>query len=135
MMSEGLHILVKAAVEAKKKRQEEQELSIYSAQDLQQDWEFKILRSPAGVFAKRKKVDQAVADESLAGWVLVEKLDDNRLRFKRPASAKQNDYLLPEHINPYRTELKINIVGFVFTMFGMVAGIVALVGILLWLIN
>lgn len=132
-MSEGLHVLVRAAVEARKKKKEEQELSIYTLEELEQDWEFKILRSPSGAFAKRKKVDQAVIEEALAGWMLVEKFDDNRLRFKRPASARNNDYLLPKHINPYRTELNFNLVGFAFALFGMVAGIVALTGILLWL--
>jgi hypothetical protein len=67
--------------------------------------------------------------------VLVEKIDDNRLRFKRRASARQNDHLLPKHVNPYRTELGINSIGFAFTLFGMVAGIVAVVGILLWLLG
>lgn len=133
-MSEGLHVLLKAAIEAKKKKKEELEL-IYTSEDLQQDWEFKILRSPTGVFAKRKKVDQALVKESLSGWVLVEKIDDHRLRFKRPASAREKDHFLPKHINPYRTELENNIVGLVFALIGMVAGIAALIGILLSLLT
>ena len=134
-MSEGLHVLVKAAVEAKKRKQEEQDLSAYTAEDLQQDCEFKILRSPTGAFAKRKKFLQAVDEESLAGWELVEKIDDHRLRFKRSATAKQNDCFLPRQVNPYRTELSINYIGFAFTLFGMVAGIAAVIGILLWLLG
>ena len=38
-----------------------------------------------------------------AGWKMVEKFDDNRLRVKRPASAQRSDYNLPPGFDPYRT--------------------------------
>jgi hypothetical protein len=34
-------------------------------------------------------------EESRAGWTLVEKLDDNRIRLKRLASARDGDVGLP----------------------------------------
>ena len=73
----------------------------YSDAELQGDWEFKILRSRASAFARPEVLDQVREDEARAGWTLVEKFDDQRLRFKRPASAKAGDSMLD--FDPYRT--------------------------------
>lgn len=106
----------------------------YSDKDLQQDWEFKIMRSSTGAFGKREKIEQVTAEEAVAGWVLVEKFDDNRLRFKRPASAKRNDYALPPHVDPYRTTMGISEAGLAFLIIGIMAGVGGLVALLVWLL-
>jgi hypothetical protein len=129
-MSHGAHAVVLAVIEAKKKKQEEREMTNYTDQELGQNWEFKIMRSATGLFSKREKVEQIIAEESLAGWMLAEKFDDNRLRFKRPASAKRKDYNLPAHINPYRTNIGMNEIELGFTLFGIMSGIAALIGII-----
>lgn len=93
-----------AAAEAKKKlQQEEEEMTRYTGEELTDDFEFKILRSQTGAFKKRETVEQVMAEEAAAGWRFVEKFDDNRLRFKRPSSARRNDFSLPPGIDPYRT--------------------------------
>jgi hypothetical protein len=92
-----------AAAEAQRRaEEEEQELTPYSEQDLAADWEFKILRSNTGAFKRPEVMRQVCSEEQRAGWVLVEKFDNSRLRFKRPASAKVNDHR-QVGIDPYRT--------------------------------
>lgn len=89
-----------AAAEAAR-RNEEEEMTKYSDGDLQGEWEFKILRSNFTGFRKPDMLRQACAEEAIAGWILLEKFDDQRLRFKRPISARANDSAL--EIDPYRT--------------------------------
>jgi hypothetical protein len=135
-MNPGIHAATTAAHHAAKKRQqEEEEMTNYSDSELQQDWEFKIMRSSTGAFSKREKIEQVVAEESVAGWVLVEKFDDNRLRFKRPASAKRNDFNLPPHIDPYRTTIGLSEAGLAFMILGIMAGVGGMVALLVFLLG
>jgi hypothetical protein len=69
---------------------------------LRDGWEFKFLRANTAAFKDPQVFKQACEEEAQAGWVLVEKFDDQRLRFKRPASAKKNDSYLP--FDAYRTQ-------------------------------
>lgn len=66
-------------------------------------WEFKILRSPQDSFRDPVQLKQVLEEEAIAGWILLEKLDDRRLRFKRPIAMREvlRSDLLP--IDPYRT--------------------------------
>jgi len=75
----------------------------YSVEELEKDWEFKIVRSSMPIFRKMNVLQQLVEEEELAGWQLLEKLDDYRLRFKRPVSLRRKDVYLPPGIDPYRT--------------------------------
>jgi len=95
-----------AAVAAKKRRQQlrmEEEMTTYTQDDLTNDWEFKIVRSESGAFRNPKVLDKLVEEEAQAGWVMLEKLDDSRVRFKRPRSARAKDAYLPEGVDAYRT--------------------------------
>ena len=73
----------------------------YGREDLHEDWEFKILRSMTGAFKKPETLRTVLEEEARAGWVLVEKFDNSRIRLKRPATAGKGD----PHIgfDPYRT--------------------------------
>ena len=75
----------------------------YSASDLSGDYEFKILRSATGGFRKAEKLREALDAEAVAGWTLVEKFDNSRLRLKRPASYRAADGKLD--FDPYRTSV------------------------------
>ncbi len=55
------------------------------------DLEFKILRSTTGAFRRRQDMEHALREEADAGWVLLEKLDDARLRLQRPRAARDRD--------------------------------------------
>jgi hypothetical protein len=95
-----------AAAAAEKARKEEEEMTTYKREDLTEGWEFKILRSMRSTFKKPERLQAVLADESRAGWTLVEKFDDSRIRLKRPASAKEADGQLD--FDAYRTWVGIS---------------------------
>lgn len=66
-------------------------------------WEFKIVRAHRDVFHNPVVFKQLCDEEAQSGWVLLEKLDDRRVRFKRPIALRDilNSELLP--IDPYRS--------------------------------
>ena len=90
-MSAGAASGAAAAAAAKRRREQEEEeqLTSYRESDLNDDWEFKILRSMTSAFKNPDKLRQTLAEEAQAGWVLVEKFDNGRLRLKRPASRRR----------------------------------------------
>jgi hypothetical protein len=84
-------------------RAEEEDMTDYTQDDLKGDWEFKIVRSETAAFRKPEVLRRMIEEESQAGWVMLEKFDDSRVRFKRPHSARARDPFLPEGVDPYRT--------------------------------
>jgi len=90
-----------AARRAAERRKEEEEMTPYSEAELAGGWEFKIIRSSTPRFKKPEKLERLLAEEALAGWTLVEKFDDRRVRLKRPAVAREKDSTL--RFDPYRT--------------------------------
>jgi len=131
----GAHAAVHAAQEKKKRQQEEEEMTRYTDKELTEDYEFKIVRSATSAFKKRETVEQVIAEEAMAGWKMVEKFDDNRLRFKRPASAKRSDYNLPPGLDPYRTSYGMSEFGLAMTIIGVMAVIGGLAALLIWLLS
>jgi hypothetical protein len=85
--------------------EEEENLTRYEAlpdnMESHTDWEFKILRTNGYAFGNRETLKRVCAEEKRTGWILLEKLDDRRLRFRRPISARAKDRLAK--INPYRS--------------------------------
>ena len=75
----------------------------YSPEELSDGWEFKIVRSNLERFGKPAVLRRLIEEEARAGWVMLEKFDNGRVRFKRPVSARQRDDLLPPEVDPYRT--------------------------------
>ena len=130
----GASAAVHAAQEKKKREREEEEMTRYTDKELTEDFEFKIVRSATGAFKKRETVEQIIAEEAMAGWKMVEKFDDNRLRFKRPASAKRNDYNLPPGVDPYRTTYGMTEFGLAMTILGVMGGVGGLIALLVWLL-
>jgi hypothetical protein len=107
MSAAGAAAAAAASAAAKQRAdQEEEEMTPYSADDLAQNWQFKILRSAAGKFRDPVWLHAVLAEEGRAGWTLVEKFDDARLRLKRPASAKARDAALG--FDPLRTWVGIS---------------------------
>lgn len=120
-----------AAAEKKKKQEEEEEMTKYTSDELDGDWEFKIIRSVTGAFKKFEKVEQVKVEEAMAGWVMVEKFDNDRIRFKRPRSAQQNDFNLPPGIDPYRTTLGISEGALVVLILGIIGAVTGLIVLLI----
>ncbi len=97
----------------------------YTQDDLQKDYEFKIVRSGSAAFRKPETLKELVEEESRAGWVMLEKFDDSRVRFKRPRSARARDAFLPEGVDPYRTRYGAYLARRA-TMMGLVMGLLFL---------
>ena len=131
----GASAAVHAAQQKKKREREEEEMTRYTDKELTEDFEFKIVRSATGAFKKRETVEQMIAEEAMAGWKMVEKFDDNRLRFKRSASAKRNDYNLPPGVDPYRTTYGMTEFGLAMTILGIMGGVGGLIALLIWLLT
>jgi len=129
------HAAAHAAAQKKKRQQEEEEMTRYTRDELENDWEFKIVKSATGRFSKREIVEQVRAEEAIAGWVMVEKFDDNRIRFKRPVSAQRNDPNLPPGIDPYRTTFGISEGGLGLTIVGIMIGVGGLITLIAMLLN
>jgi hypothetical protein len=92
-----------AAARRRKNRREEEEMTAYRSDDLD-GWEFKILRSSIGAFRNPNTMAAVLADEARFGWELVEKFDNERLRLKRPISARAKDSGFNPGADPYRTQ-------------------------------
>lgn len=96
-----------AAAAAKRRRmmiaEEEEDMAGYTQDDLGNGWEFKIVRSESAAFRKPEVLRKLIEEEARAGWVMLEKFDDRRVRFKRSRSARTRDVLLPPGVDPYRT--------------------------------
>lgn len=108
-MNVGVAVAVAAAVAREQmQRQEEEEMTPYSAQDLADGWEFKILRATTGMFRDSRKLQAVLDEERRGGWVLVEKFDNSRIRLKRPAGTKvvQGDFDDP--YDPYRVTVGVS---------------------------
>jgi hypothetical protein len=95
-----------SAAAAQKLRDEEEIMTAYKNDDLE-GWEFKIMRSYTGKFKDNKFVQQLCQEEARAGWEMLEKFDDYRIRFKRRVDNRPNDQFLK--IDPYRTSVGLGI--------------------------
>jgi hypothetical protein len=82
---------------------EEERMATYTQEELAQEWEFKIVRSYGRAFRNPKALQKLLQEEAVAGWRMVEKFDDSRVRFKRPRTAREQDPFLPAGVDPYRT--------------------------------
>ena len=66
-------------------------------------WEFKIVRSQQDLFRDPVVLQRLCEEESHAGWILLEKLDDRRIRFKRPIALREIIKSDMMAIDPYRS--------------------------------
>lgn len=94
--------------------------------------EYKVVQSTTPLFASAAKIEQIMAEESQAGWRLVEKYDNYKLRLQREISHRANDKDLS--FDPYRSQVGVNnviiygittvvTVGVVFAIFALVGAI------------
>ena len=110
-----------AAAAAKRRREEEEEhMTPYTPRDLAENWEFKFLRSATGAFKDPAVMQRYLAEEAQAGWTLVEKFDNSRIRLKRPAAARQQGAQCT--FDPYRTRVGISEVELGMLIAGSIVG-------------
>ena len=127
-----------AAARVAADRKEEELMTPYAPKDLAEGWEFKILRSATAGFRNPEWLRSVLDEEQRAGWTLVEKFDDSRVRLKRPAGARANDAILD--FDPLRTwvgmrqgVLALIIVACALASSGLIAlGILWAAGVLRW---
>jgi hypothetical protein len=94
---------VVAAAQMANQHLEEEAMTPYSPSELAEHWEFKIIRSPTGRFRNPLFLKQILDEEARAGWMFLEKFDNERVRLKRPASARAGDARC--NFDPYRTSV------------------------------
>jgi hypothetical protein len=119
------------AAAAEKRRlleQEEQEMTGYGTQEME-GWEFKIVRSISGKFRNPDAIRQICEEEARSGWEMLEKFDNNRIRFKRLVEKRKSDG--QSGIDPYRTQYGM---GEGTLAISIVVAILLVVGIILLLI-
>lgn len=131
MFSAGASAAAAAAAEQQRRREEE-EMTTYTPQDLSGEWEFKILRSTTGAFKNPQRLKDTLEVERQAGWDLVEKFDNSRIRLKRPASARNEDAM--RLIDPYRTYVGPTEGQFAVIILGSVFGALAVIGLIVAII-
>jgi hypothetical protein len=68
--------------------------------------EYKIVQSTTPLFTSAAKIEQVMVEESQAGWRLVEKFDNYKLRLQREISHRANDKNL--NFDPYRSQVGVN---------------------------
>ncbi len=116
------------AARMRREQEEEEELTPYTHKDLAEDWEFKILRSVTGRFRDAAWLQSVLDEEARAGWQLVEKFDNARVRLKRPASARARDATLG--FDAYRTSVGISQARYTILILLLVFGFIGLVTVL-----
>lgn len=118
----GAHIAATAAAQRRRRLEEKEEenMTQYNADNLEK-WEFKIVRSDAGAFRSPNVLADLLEEESLAGWEMIEKFDNRRIRFRRPIEARKHDAMLPSGYDPYRTQY-----GTMVTRMAVLMGVVLL---------
>lgn len=107
----------------------------YTQEDLDDDWEFKFVRSPTGAFRKIDVLEALLEEEAKFGWVLLEKFDAGRIRLKRPRSARARDHrYISQGEDPYRThyglsqqQIAVRVLLFSLGSILLVAGIIFLI--------
>lgn len=66
-------------------------------------WEYKIVRASSDLFRNPAIFYKLCREEAEVGWILLEKLDDRRVRFKRPIGLRDVPRPNLPPFDPYRT--------------------------------
>lgn len=125
-MSAGAAGAAAAAAAARRREQEEEEMAGYSAAELE-GWEFKFVRSATSAFRRPEFLRRILEEEKRAGWELVEKFDNGRIRLKRRVSARSGD--AGASVDPYRSHVGISELRMGLTIAGSVIGAIVLIAL------
>lgn len=89
--------------------------------------EYKIIQAQTPLFADTKKMQEVLALEAEAGWDLLEKEDNYRIKLQRDIANRRNDGNLT--IDPYRTTVGVSSI----LTYGMTAlGTILIVSVILY---
>lgn len=70
------------------------------------EWEYKIVRAKRPIFGNPATFARLCREEALAGWILLEKFDNRRVRFKRPLHLREDLDASTLPFDPYRTQYR-----------------------------
>ena len=123
-----------AAAKHQRELQREEELMTKYTADEIEGWEFKIVRASTRKFKDPEFFRKTCEEEARAGWEMLEKFDDNRVRFRRNIEHRDGD--LHREIDPYRTLVGMSMdkLGFLIVSSALV-GTGVFLGIVFWLTN
>lgn len=99
----------------------------YDRDDLD-GWEFKILRATSQKFRNRDELERILDEEARAGWELIEKFDDTRLRLKRRVECREDDRRAD--VDPYRIWVGTTPARQAAIVVAVTLGVLALIGII-----
>ena len=119
-----------AGAAAQRKYREEEQMSGYKPEDLA-GWEFKIVRANTAKFRSQEAINRLCQEEAKAGWEMLEKFDDQRIRFKRRVERRSMDPHV--QIDPYRTNVGVS--GNVTLVIALGLALVVAGAVLLLLLN
>ena len=109
-------------------------MTSYTPEELASGWEFKIVRSATGAFKRSEFLQQVLEEEKRAGWTLVEKFDNSRVRLKRPASARGGDGV--SGVDAYRSYVGISELALgLRIVFAILAGLALILGTIALVVN
>lgn len=81
---------------------ETKEKPMYFADASSTEWEYKIVRAHYDLFRNAQEFIKLCEEEAQAGWILLEKLDDRRVRFKRSVAMREKVDVTQLAFDPYR---------------------------------
>ncbi|MGB7445374.1 MAG: hypothetical protein WA919_30235 [Coleofasciculaceae cyanobacterium] len=87
-------------------------------------WEFKIVRSSRDLFHDPAIFQRLCEEEAISGWILLEKLDDRRVRFKRLIALREVIDAQQLPLDPYRTHYGSHVTP--LTWLGAIAALIAI---------
>ncbi|MGB3533355.1 MAG: hypothetical protein WBA13_07545 [Microcoleaceae cyanobacterium] len=70
----------------------------------QNEWEYKIVRANRDLFRNPAVFQRLCKEEASVGWILLEKLDNRRVRFKRSISIREQPSSQLPVFDPYRCD-------------------------------
>jgi hypothetical protein len=130
-MSAGSAAAAGAAARRRRNYEEEEEVTPMNT-DASGAFEYKIIRSVTNAFRSPALFQQMLQEEGQAGWELVEKLDDGRVRLRRSIECRTKDAHLTQ--DPYRTRIGIGEVQLVFIILGSVFGTLGFIALMVFVL-
>jgi hypothetical protein len=125
-----------AAAAAKRRQEQEEEEMTFMNTDPSGAFEYKIIRSATNAFKTPAFFQHTLQEEAQAGWELVEKLDNGRVRLRRSIDWRKKDGdLVQLGQDPYRTHVGMSEVKLIFVVLGSIFGTLFLIFAVVFLLT
>jgi hypothetical protein len=122
-----------AAAAVKRRQEQEEEEATFMNTDPSGVFEYKIIRSATNAFRNPAFFQQTLQEEARAGWELVEKLDNGRVRLRRSIEWRSKDGQLEQ--DPYRSQVGMSEVKLAVTIMACIFGTIFIAILLVFLLT